>query len=79
MAGEVTLQQIRRFGFDAAILFSDILVINEALGQKLDFLENHGPQLSPQVLDPVTFASLSLENLEEKLNYVAGAIKFINI
>lgn len=44
-ATEVTLQPIRRFGFDAAILFSDILIIPHALGLKLDFLEGEGPKL----------------------------------
>ncbi|HOO50428.1 MAG TPA: uroporphyrinogen decarboxylase [Alphaproteobacteria bacterium] len=44
-ATEVTLQPIRRFQFDAAILFSDILVIPHALGQHLEFAPNHGPQL----------------------------------
>ena len=78
LAGEVTLQPIRRFGFDAAILFSDILVIPEAMGQQLDFLENHGPKLSPQVLDARTFAQFSLADLEENLDYVAQAIRFIN-
>src|SRR5210317_860946 len=47
LATEVTLQPIRRFGFDAAILFSDILVIPHGLGQKVWFVEGEGPKLSP--------------------------------
>jgi uroporphyrinogen decarboxylase len=49
LATEVTLQPIRRFGFDAAILFSDILVIPHALGQKLTFEAGEGPRLSPMI------------------------------
>ena len=47
LAEEVTLQPIRRFGFDASILFADILLIPQALGQKLWFETGEGPRLSP--------------------------------
>jgi uroporphyrinogen decarboxylase len=46
LAAEVTLQPIRRFGFDAAILFADILLIGQALGAKLWFAEGEGPRMS---------------------------------
>ncbi len=54
MASEVTLQPVRRFDLDAAILFADILLIPHALGQKLSFVENEGPKLEPLItLDDV--------------------------
>lgn len=62
LAVEVTLQPIRRYGFDAAILFSDILVVPDALGQEVRFVEGEGPQLTPlrsaAELDRLTTAAL---------------------
>ena len=56
-AAEVTLQPIRRFGFDGAILFSDILIVPHALGQDLAFEAGEGPRLSPPLVDHA-FAAL---------------------
>jgi uroporphyrinogen decarboxylase len=49
LAAEITLQPIRRFAFDAAIIFSDILVVPHALGQRMWFAEGEGPRLDPVV------------------------------
>ena len=50
-ACEITLQPVRRFGFDGAILFSDILIVPHAMGQTLEFLAGEGPRLSPKLVD----------------------------
>jgi uroporphyrinogen decarboxylase len=50
-AAEITLQPIRRFGFDGAILFSDILIVPYAMGQDLQFMAGEGPRLSPRLVD----------------------------
>ncbi len=59
-AAEVTLQPIRRFGFDAAILFSDILVVPQALGQRVTFVAGEGPLLDP-IKDRTDFTRLTSE------------------
>lgn len=69
LATEVTLQPIRRFGFDAAILFSDILVVPDAIGQSVRFAEGEGPRLDP-IRDLDGLARLSLSNAGEKFGTV---------
>ncbi len=72
-ACEVTLQPIRRFGFDAAIIFSDILVVPHALGQKLEFREGEGPVLGP-VTDAAEMGALKLDGVTERLAPVYEAV-----
>ncbi len=79
-AAEVTLQPIRRFGFDAAILFSDILVVPDALGQKVSFESGEGPRLEPiEYPEQLSLLrdSIDLDRLEpvfETIDRVKGAL-----
>ena len=66
-AAEVTLQPIRRFGFDGAILFSDILMVPWALGQELTFGPGEGPRLTPPLVDHALGA---LERVPQRLEPV---------
>jgi uroporphyrinogen decarboxylase len=63
LAAEVTLQPIRRYGFDAAILFSDILIVPDALGQGVRFVDGEGPRLDPvRTLEDLSRLALSRTN-----------------
>jgi uroporphyrinogen decarboxylase len=75
LAAEVTMQPIRRFGFDAAILFSDILVVPHALGRKLTFSEGQGPLLDP--VAPEEISALSPEKFHVNLRPVYEAVEKI--
>lgn len=70
-AAEVTLQPIRRFGFDGAILFSDILIVPYAMGQDLAFLAGEGPHLSPRLADA---ALESLQAVPERLDPIYATV-----
>src|SRR5665213_68096 len=76
LASEVTLQPIRRFGFDAAILFSDILILPWALGQDLTYKEGEGPVLPP-IRDEATFRLLDPSRVAEKTAPVMEAVRQI--
>ncbi|MEY4631094.1 MAG: hypothetical protein RIQ81_1214 [Pseudomonadota bacterium] len=73
-ASEVTLQPLRRFDLDAAIIFSDILVPCMALGQKLTFGKGHGPQLSAPVQSREAFRNLRRPDAAKELGYVGEAL-----
>src|SRR5580692_4326052 len=77
LAAEVTLQPVRRFGFDAAILFSDILVIPEALGQTYSFKETGGVVMDFAIASKADIEKLSVERVVEKLSYVDRALRIL--
>lgn len=73
-AAEVTIQPIRRFGFDGAILFSDILMVPSALGQGLSFGVGEGPALTPPLVD---HALHSLQRAPERLDPVYATVRLV--
>lgn len=77
LAAEVTLQPVRRFGFDAAILFSDILVIPEAMGQTYRFKETGGVQMDFAVTTKADIDRLSVAQVCDKLSYVDKALRLV--
>ena len=73
-ASDVTIQPITRFGFDAAIIFSDILMVPWALERNVRFKPNHGPMLDP-LTDAAALDESLLDDVAQKLAPVADAIK----
>lgn len=74
---EVTLQPLARFGLDAAILFSDILTIPDAMGLGLRFVEGEGPVFDHPLRSPATIAKLVAPDPEIELRYVMDAVRTI--
>src|SRR5215813_11381255 len=70
LASEVTVQPIDLIGVDAAILFSDILVIPEAMGMHLEIIESKGPRLDDPVRSWDDLKRLNTESLNDRLGYV---------
>jgi uroporphyrinogen decarboxylase len=77
LAAEVTLQPVRRFDFDAAILFSDILVAAEGLGQGYQFREGGGIQMDFPLRDQSDIARLDPAALPKKLDYIPQALRLL--
>lgn len=77
LATEVTLQPVRRFGFDAAILFSDILVVCEALGQPYRFRETGGIEMAFAIRSAADLARLNPSAVVERLQYVNAALQLL--
>ena len=75
LACEVTIQPLRRFKLDAAILFSDILTIPEAMGLGLYFVTGEGPKFKRPVQDARAIKSLKVPNVEKKLSYVFETVR----
>lgn len=75
LATEVTLQPLARFPLDAAIIFSDILTIPDAMGLELYFVEGEGPKFRRPVRDEAAIKALRVPDPEEQLGYVMAAIR----
>lgn len=75
LTSDVTLQPMVRFNFDAAIIFSDILIVPYALGMSLEFISQKGPQLNPSLYEKPAFVYADNETIQKKLSPVYEAIK----
>src|SRR5574344_2579059 len=77
IACEVTLQPLRRFDLDAAILFSDILTVPDAMGLGLYFVEGEGPKFERPITSMADVARLGVPDMESDLGYVMDAVRVI--
>jgi uroporphyrinogen decarboxylase len=77
LACEVTLQPLRRFDLDAAILFSDILTVPDAMGLGLYFVEGEGPKFERPIRNEADVAKLAVPDMETELRYVMDAVRTI--
>jgi uroporphyrinogen decarboxylase len=73
-AAEITLQPVRRYGLDGAILFSDILIVPYAMGQDLEFLVGEGPRMSPRLVDT---ALANLHAVPDRLKAIYDTVKVV--
>ena len=77
LATEVTLQPLERFPLDAAILFSDILTVPDAMGLGLYFTEGEGPKFSRPLNDEAAIKALRVPDIDKDLRYVTDAVSQI--
>ncbi len=77
LACEVTLQPIDRYGFDASILFSDILILPHAMGLGLGFAAGEGPYFERPIQGPADIAALPMPDPNEETGYVMEAVRLI--
>jgi uroporphyrinogen decarboxylase len=75
LAAEITIQPVEQVGVDAAILFSDILVVPQAMGLEVQLIENKGPILPEPVQTEKDLQRIGIPNVNETLDYVFDAIK----
>ncbi len=78
LACEVTLQPIRRFALDAAIVFSDILTIPDAMGLGLYFVEGEGPKFQKRLEHPRDIEQLTLPDISQSLSYTLETIRMVS-
>jgi len=79
LATEITMMPIKQIGLDAAIIFSDILVIPQAMGMNVEMKNNFGPYIERPIRNKSDIEKLDIMNVEEKLHYVFEAIKMTKL